>query len=245
MFPFCSSEQGCTVEFNVFTEWALSFTVLFSPLYRLVRSNEWYKVKPEMDFLCEYSVLQRRQKLFSVQECLPVDSKHTCLRDICWETESQYVCSKYIAISEIQGVLCFFFVCFLSAPTTQDQTPSSGVSVATPSVSVSTSAPSATPVQTVPQPVPQTLPPAVPHAVPQPTAAIPAFPPVMVPPFRVPLPGMPIPLPGKLANVNCLVRYMSMLSICLHSCVHCVWNLPESSPLRVFLKEFRHSRQTF
>ncbi|PKK20639.1 transcription elongation regulator 1 [Columba livia] len=84
---------------------------------------------------------------------------------------------------------------FLS-PTTQDQSPSSGVSVATPSVSVSTSAPSATPVQTVPQPVPQTLPPAVPHAVPQPTAAIPAFPPVMVPPFRVPLPGMPIPLPG-------------------------------------------------
>uniref|UniRef100_A0A803VUF9 Transcription elongation regulator 1 n=1 Tax=Ficedula albicollis TaxID=59894 RepID=A0A803VUF9_FICAL len=83
-----------------------------------------------------------------------------------------------------------------STPTTQDQTPSSGVSVATPSVSVSTSAPSATPVQTVPQPVPQTLPPAVPHAVPQPTAAIPAFPPVMVPPFRVPLPGMPIPLPG-------------------------------------------------
>uniref|UniRef100_A0A8C0U729 Transcription elongation regulator 1 n=1 Tax=Cyanistes caeruleus TaxID=156563 RepID=A0A8C0U729_CYACU len=94
--------------------------------------------------------------------------------------------------TSIQGVLCVF----LSAPTTQDQTPSSGVSVATPSVSVSTSAPSATPVQTVPQPVPQTLPPAVPHAVPQPTAAIPAFPPVMVPPFRVPLPGMPIPLPG-------------------------------------------------
>ncbi|KFO70005.1 Transcription elongation regulator 1-like, partial [Cuculus canorus] len=84
----------------------------------------------------------------------------------------------------------------ISTPTTQDQTPSSGVSVATPSVSVSTSAPSATPVQTVPQAVPQTLPPAVPHAVPQPTAAIPAFPPVMVPPFRVPLPGMPIPLPG-------------------------------------------------
>ncbi|XP_031454372.1 transcription elongation regulator 1 isoform X4 [Phasianus colchicus] len=88
-----------------------------------------------------------------------------------------------------------------STPTTQDQTPSSGVSVATPSVSVSTSAPSATPVQTVPQPVPQTLPPAVPHAVPQPTAAIPAFPPVMVPPFRVPLPGMPIPLPGVLPGM--------------------------------------------
>lgn len=142
-------------------------------------------------------------------------------------------------------VFFVFLFCFLSAPTTQDQTPSSGVSVATPSVSVSTSAPSATPVQTVPQPVPQTLPPAVPHAVPQPTAAIPAFPPVMVPPFRVPLPGMPIPLPGKLANCDCLVRYMSMLSICLHSCVHCVWNLPESSPLRAFLKEFRDSRQTF
>nr|XP_016851031.1 PREDICTED: transcription elongation regulator 1 isoform X2 [Anolis carolinensis] len=83
----------------------------------------------------------------------------------------------------------------VSTPTTQDQAPNSAVSVATPSVSVSTSAPS-TPVQTIPQPVPQTLPPAVPHAVPQPTAAIPAFPPVMVPPFRVPLPGMPIPLPG-------------------------------------------------
>ncbi|NXI49498.1 TCRG1 regulator, partial [Chloroceryle aenea] len=105
--------------------------------------------------------------------------------------------SESIAVSKIQGVLCFF----LSAPTTQDQTPSSGVSVATPSVSVSTSAPSATPVQTVPQPVPQTLPPAVPHAVPQPTAAIPAFPPVMVPPFRVPLPGMPIPLPGVLPGM--------------------------------------------
>ncbi|NXP10520.1 TCRG1 regulator, partial [Thinocorus orbignyianus] len=89
----------------------------------------------------------------------------------------------------------------ISTPTTQDQTPSSGVSVATPSVSVSTSAPSAPPVQPVPQAVPQTLPPAVPHAVPQPTAAIPAFPPVMVPPFRVPLPGMPIPLPGVLPGM--------------------------------------------
>ncbi|XP_017456449.2 transcription elongation regulator 1 isoform X5 [Rattus norvegicus] len=85
---------------------------------------------------------------------------------------------------------------FSQAPTTQDQTPSSAVSVATPTVSVSAPAPTATPVQTVPQPHPQTLPPAVPHSVPQPAAAIPAFPPVMVPPFRVPLPGMPIPLPG-------------------------------------------------
>lgn len=147
---------------------------------------------------------------------------------------------QFIAVSKIQGVLCVF----LSAPTTQDQTPSSGVSVATPSVSVSTSAPSATPVQTVPQPVPQTLPPAVPHAVPQPTAAIPAFPPVMVPPFRVPLPGMPIPLPGKLANCNCLVCYMSMLSVvCTH--VSTVYRTCLDPLLRVSLKEFRVSRQTF
>lgn len=179
--------------------------------------------------------------ILSKRVFLLVLAKPICSSNVRWETERQYVCSECIVVSKIQGVLCFF----LSAPTTQDQTPSSGVSVATPSVSVSTSAPSATPVQTVPQPVPQTLPPAVPHAVPQPTAAIPAFPPVMVPPFRVPLPGMPIPLPGKLANCNCLVRYMSMLSICLHSCVHCVRNLPESSPLRVVLKEFRVSRQTF
>lgn len=188
-----------------------------------------------------FNLTEKAKDFLSKGIFLLIISKRICLYNVCWETESQYVCSKYIVVSKIQGVLCVF----LSAPTTQDQTPSSGVSVATPSVSVSTSAPSATPVQTVPQPVPQTLPPAVPHAVPQPTAAIPAFPPVMVPPFRVPLPGMPIPLPGKLANCNCLVRYMSMLSICLHSCVHCVRNLPESSPLRVFLKEFRVSRQTF
>ena len=90
---------------------------------------------------------------------------------------------------------------FLSAPTTQDQTPSSAVSVATPTVSVSTPAPTATPVQTVPQPHPQTFPPAVLHSVPQPAAAIPAFPPVMVPPFHFPLPGMPIPLPGVLPGM--------------------------------------------
>ena len=39
-----------------------------------------------------------------------------------------------------------------TTPTTQDQTPSSAVSVATPTVSVSAPAPTATPVQTVPQP---------------------------------------------------------------------------------------------
>lgn len=59
-------------------------------------------------------------------------------------------------------------------------------------VTVSTVPSPVTAVQTVPL-----LPAALPHSVAQPTAAIPAFPPVMVPPFRVPLPGMPIPLPGK------------------------------------------------
>ncbi|XP_056910401.1 transcription elongation regulator 1 isoform X2 [Takifugu flavidus] len=58
-------------------------------------------------------------------------------------------------------------------------------------VTVSTVPSPVTAVQTVPL-----LPAALPHSVAQPTAAMPAFPPVMVPPFRVPLPGMPIPLPG-------------------------------------------------
>lgn len=59
-------------------------------------------------------------------------------------------------------------------------------------VTVSTVPSPVTAVQTVPL-----LPAALPHSVAQPTAALPAFPPVMVPPFRVPLPGMHIPLPGK------------------------------------------------
>ncbi|ROL50251.1 Transcription elongation regulator 1 [Anabarilius grahami] len=45
---------------------------------------------------------------------------------------------------------------------------------------------------------PPPLPVALPHTVPQPAAPMPGFPPVMVPPFRVPLPAMPIPLPGML-----------------------------------------------
>ncbi|XP_054611170.1 transcription elongation regulator 1 isoform X2 [Dunckerocampus dactyliophorus] len=62
-------------------------------------------------------------------------------------------------------------------------------------------------VSTVPSPVTavQTvslLPTALPHSVAQPTATIPAFPPVMVPPFRVPLPGMHIPLPGMLPGMG-------------------------------------------
>uniref|UniRef100_A0A4W3JXE6 Transcription elongation regulator 1 n=1 Tax=Callorhinchus milii TaxID=7868 RepID=A0A4W3JXE6_CALMI len=63
-----------------------------------------------------------------------------------------------------------------------------------------TTAASQQPIQSMPQSVQQSMPPPVaqpiPHPIPQPTAQIPSFPPVMVPPFRVPLPGMPIPLPG-------------------------------------------------
>lgn len=123
----------------------------------------------------------------------------------------------------------------LSAPTTQDQTPSSAVSVATPTVSVSTPAPTATPVQTVPQPHPQTLPPAVPHSVPQPAAAIPAFPPVMVPPFRVPLPGMPIPLPGK-QQITVVFLAVFTLSVCSHVSVAFEICL-ESHLFEMFLKD--------
>uniref|UniRef100_A0A3B4B5Y7 Transcription elongation regulator 1 n=1 Tax=Periophthalmus magnuspinnatus TaxID=409849 RepID=A0A3B4B5Y7_9GOBI len=67
-------------------------------------------------------------------------------------------------------------------------------------VTVSTVPSPVTAVQTVPL-----LPTALPHSVAQPTAAIsaaiPAFPPVMVPPFRVPLPSMHIPLPGMLPGM--------------------------------------------
>uniref|UniRef100_A0A4W4FZX6 Transcription elongation regulator 1 n=1 Tax=Electrophorus electricus TaxID=8005 RepID=A0A4W4FZX6_ELEEL len=67
-------------------------------------------------------------------------------------------------------------------------------------VSVPTVTATVTAVQTVPL-LPQSLPPGLPHAVAQPPAPIPAFPPVMVPPFRVPLPGMHIPLPGMLPGM--------------------------------------------
>ena len=57
-------------------------------------------------------------------------------------------------------------------------------------------------VTTVPSPVTavQTMtmiPTALTHSVAQSSSNMPSFPPVMVPPFRVPLPGMHIPLPGK------------------------------------------------
>ncbi|XP_047185611.1 transcription elongation regulator 1 isoform X3 [Scophthalmus maximus] len=58
-------------------------------------------------------------------------------------------------------------------------------------VTVSTVPSPVTAVQTMPL-----LPAGLPHSVAQPTTAMSAFPPVMVPPFRVPLPGMHIPLPG-------------------------------------------------
>ncbi|XP_056626218.1 transcription elongation regulator 1a isoform X2 [Triplophysa dalaica] len=48
---------------------------------------------------------------------------------------------------------------------------------------------------------PPPMPMALPHTVPQQAATMPGFPPVMVPPFRVPLPGMPIPLPGMLPGM--------------------------------------------
>uniref|UniRef100_A0A672QFH7 Transcription elongation regulator 1 n=1 Tax=Sinocyclocheilus grahami TaxID=75366 RepID=A0A672QFH7_SINGR len=76
----------------------------------------------------------------------------------------------------------------------------------TPMPSVVTTTPSAmaTPIAAVNPPTvtvamttgPPPLPLALPHTVPQAAAPMPGFPPVMVPPFRVPLPGMAIPLPG-------------------------------------------------
>ncbi|KAM4678181.1 transcription elongation regulator 1 isoform 1-T1 [Discoglossus pictus] len=89
----------------------------------------------------------------------------------------------------------------VSSSSSPEQTPSISVSVTTSSVSVATSAPTVSSVQTLSQQISQTLSHAVSHAVAQPTAAIPTFPPVMVPPFRVPLPGMPIPLPGVLPGI--------------------------------------------
>ncbi|XP_068572234.1 transcription elongation regulator 1 isoform X10 [Cebidichthys violaceus] len=79
--------------------------------------------------------------------------------------------------------------------------------VATVSSTVAVSPVTVVTVSTVPSPVTavQTmplLPAGLPHGVGQPTATMPAFPPVMVPPFRVPLPGMHIPLPGMLPGMG-------------------------------------------
>ncbi|XP_055498568.1 transcription elongation regulator 1 isoform X4 [Leucoraja erinacea] len=91
----------------------------------------------------------------------------------------------------------FTFPLVSAAP---DQPPPA-VSVATPTPQVSVAVTTSATQQSVPQSMQQAMLPPVPHSVPQPTAAIPAFPPVMVPPFRVPLPGMPIPLPGMLPGI--------------------------------------------
>ncbi|XP_077052122.1 transcription elongation regulator 1 isoform X2 [Siphateles boraxobius] len=72
-------------------------------------------------------------------------------------------------------------------------------------VSVPTVTATVTAVQTMPL-LHQSLPPGL--SVGQPAAAIPAFPPIMVPPFRVPLPGMHIPLPGMPGMAPPLVPMM-------------------------------------
>ncbi|KAJ8266787.1 hypothetical protein GJAV_G00134690 [Gymnothorax javanicus] len=83
-------------------------------------------------------------------------------------------------------------------PSVVSVAPSSVAPATAMSITVSTVTATVTPVQALPQLLPQSLPAALPHPLPQAAAAIPAFPPVMVPPFRVPLPGVHIPLPGML-----------------------------------------------
>uniref|UniRef100_A0A672KT18 Transcription elongation regulator 1 n=1 Tax=Sinocyclocheilus grahami TaxID=75366 RepID=A0A672KT18_SINGR len=87
----------------------------------------------------------------------------------------------------------------VSIPALANSTTTTHTSQSPSTVMSSTSSPSITAASPlIPTPVsgPPPLPVALPHAVPQPAAPMPGFPPVMVPPFRVPLPGMPIPLPG-------------------------------------------------
>ncbi|XP_047185616.1 transcription elongation regulator 1 isoform X6 [Scophthalmus maximus] len=79
----------------------------------------------------------------------------------------------------------------LASSTDSTTSSSPSVTIAFTVVTVSTVPSPVTAVQTMPL-----LPAGLPHSVAQPTTAMSAFPPVMVPPFRVPLPGMHIPLPG-------------------------------------------------
>ncbi len=58
---------------------------------------------------------------------------------------------------------------------------------------------------------PPPLPVALPHTVPQPSAPMPGFPPVMMPPFRVPLPGMHIPLPGRFDLWTCWITLVRII----------------------------------
>ncbi|XP_031427816.1 transcription elongation regulator 1 isoform X5 [Clupea harengus] len=79
--------------------------------------------------------------------------------------------------------------------------PSNGGPTPVTVVTVSGVPTSVTQVQTVPM-MPQSLQAGMPHTMPQPTATVSAFPPVMVPPFRLPMPGMHIPLPGMLPGMG-------------------------------------------
>ncbi|XP_053504440.1 transcription elongation regulator 1 isoform X1 [Ictalurus furcatus] len=97
------------------------------------------------------------------------------------------IMKKAPAVSEIPPVVS-------TPPVSVGVTPVAVVSVPTVTATVTAG-------QTLPL-LPRSLPPGLPHAVAQPAAAIPAFPPVMVPPFRVPLPGMHIPLPGMLPSMG-------------------------------------------
>uniref|UniRef100_A0A8D3BPX9 Transcription elongation regulator 1 n=1 Tax=Scophthalmus maximus TaxID=52904 RepID=A0A8D3BPX9_SCOMX len=89
-----------------------------------------------------------------------------------------------------------------TAAASSTQAPSTTVSrvLASSTDSTTSSSPSVTIASTVvTMPL---LPAGLPHSVAQPTTAMSAFPPVMVPPFRVPLPGMHIPLPGMLPGMG-------------------------------------------
>ncbi|KAF0038643.1 hypothetical protein F2P81_009127 [Scophthalmus maximus] len=85
----------------------------------------------------------------------------------------------------------------LASSTDSTTSSSPSVTIAFTVVTVSTVPSPVTAVQTMPL-----LPAGLPHSVAQPTTAMSAFPPVMVPPFRVPLPGMHIPLPGMLPGMG-------------------------------------------
>ncbi|XP_068456317.1 transcription elongation regulator 1 isoform X5 [Clinocottus analis] len=87
------------------------------------------------------------------------------------------------------------------------------------------------PLQTMPLQTMPLLPAGLSHSVGQPTATMPAFPPVMVPPFRVPLPGMHIPLPGMLPGMGPPLVSMMHPQLALSAAPHSMagLHLPEWS----------------
>ncbi|XP_071271171.1 transcription elongation regulator 1-like isoform X5 [Salvelinus alpinus] len=97
-------------------------------------------------------------------------------------------------------------------------------------ISVATVPASVTPVQTMSL-LPQSLPTGLPHhAMSQPhTATIPGFPPGVMHPFRVPLPGMHIPLPGMLPGMAPLVPMMHHPQLALAAPALAGLQLPEWS----------------